>query len=105
MPSEVSIPENILQPFLAASNAKTLDEALENLVELARTSDGRADLATKNVLTATLHLLRGLLYPYWCLNLLETYVPENCEIRIHLLNRMELILFRILLGLKELLMI
>lgn len=63
MPSEVSIPENILQPFLAISNAKTLDEALENLVELARTSDGRADLATKNVLTATLHLLRVLSYP------------------------------------------
>lgn len=58
-----AIPENILQPLLIAANSSTLDKALEILVELARTNNGRSDLASKNTLTTTLHLCQLLSYP------------------------------------------
>ncbi|KAI3800488.1 hypothetical protein L1987_28579 [Smallanthus sonchifolius] len=58
-----AVPANILQPFFVTANSFTLDESLENLVELARTSDGRSDLASKNMLTTTLQLCQSLSYP------------------------------------------
>ncbi|KAJ9539342.1 hypothetical protein OSB04_032075 [Centaurea solstitialis] len=61
--SGVSIPESIFQSFLIASNSSTLDKALENLIELARTDDGRSDLASKNMVATTLHLCQSLSYP------------------------------------------
>lgn len=60
---EVSIPASILQPFLAATNSSTLNKALENLIELARTADGRSDLASKNMLNTALQLSKLLSYP------------------------------------------
>ncbi|KAI3792244.1 hypothetical protein L2E82_06118 [Cichorium intybus] len=60
---EVSIPASILQPFLAATNSSTLNTALENLIELARTADGRSDLASKNILNTALQLSKLLSYP------------------------------------------
>ncbi|KAJ9550486.1 hypothetical protein OSB04_014531 [Centaurea solstitialis] len=61
--SGVSIPESIFQPFITVSNLSTLDKALENLIELARTDDGRSDLASKNMVATTLHLCQSLSYP------------------------------------------
>ncbi|KAI3741259.1 hypothetical protein L1987_58930 [Smallanthus sonchifolius] len=58
-----AVPANILQPFFVTANSFTLDESLENLIELARTSDGRSDLASKNMLTTTLQLCQSLSYP------------------------------------------
>ncbi|XP_071698561.1 uncharacterized protein [Rutidosis leptorrhynchoides] len=57
------VPENILQPLLAAGNSSKLDKALENLIELARTTDGRSDLASNNmIITNTLHLCKSLAF-------------------------------------------
>lgn len=61
--SGVSIPANILQPFIIVSNSSTLDNALENLIEFAKTNDGRSDLASKNMVSSTLHLCQSLSYP------------------------------------------
>ncbi|KAJ0797641.1 putative armadillo-like helical, Ataxin-10 domain-containing protein [Helianthus annuus] len=58
-----TVPENILQRFFVAANCSTLDKSLENLIEFARTSDGRSDLASKNMLTTTLNLCQSLSYP------------------------------------------
>ncbi|XP_023764344.1 uncharacterized protein LOC111912852 [Lactuca sativa] len=60
---EESIPESILQPFFSATNSSTLNKALENLIELARTKEGRSDLASKNMLNPTLQLCKLLSYP------------------------------------------
>ncbi|KAJ9539515.1 hypothetical protein OSB04_032248 [Centaurea solstitialis] len=61
--SGVSIPKSIFQSFLIASNSSTLDKALVNLIELARTDDGRSNLASKNIVAPTLHLCQSLSYP------------------------------------------
>ncbi|KVH89169.1 Armadillo-like helical, partial [Cynara cardunculus var. scolymus] len=61
--SGVSIPESVLQPFIIVSNSSTLDKSLENLIESARTNDGRSDLASKNMVTTTLQLCQSLSYP------------------------------------------
>nr|XP_043622025.1 ataxin-10 [Erigeron canadensis] len=57
------VPESILQPLFAAANCSTLDKALEKLIELARTTDGRSDLASNNMLITTLHLCQSSPYP------------------------------------------
>ncbi|KAK9056218.1 hypothetical protein SSX86_027308 [Deinandra increscens subsp. villosa] len=58
-----AVPASILQPLFVAANSSTLDKSLENLIELAKTSDGRSDLASKNMLTTTLQLCASLAYP------------------------------------------
>lgn len=58
-----AVPADIVQSFLVVANSSTLDESLESLIELARTSDGRSDLASKNMINTTLHLCKSLSYP------------------------------------------
>ncbi|XP_057497100.1 uncharacterized protein LOC130781785 [Actinidia eriantha] len=61
--SEHSLPENIFEPLLIASNSSIPDKALEILIETSRTSDGRSDLASKNILPTVLQLCQNLSYP------------------------------------------
>ncbi|XP_019051877.1 PREDICTED: ataxin-10 [Nelumbo nucifera] len=56
LPMEFSVPESILQPLLIAANSSRLDEALECLLEAARTAHGRSDLASHNILLVGLQL-------------------------------------------------
>ncbi|CAH1431206.1 unnamed protein product [Lactuca virosa] len=63
MDAAITLDERILQPFIAATNSSTLNKALENLIELARTKEGRSDLASKNMLNPTLQLCKLLSYP------------------------------------------
>ncbi|XP_059634078.1 uncharacterized protein LOC132276600 [Cornus florida] len=58
-----SLPENILQPLLTASNSSTLEKALKILIDVSRSPDGRSDLAFKNVLPTVLLLCQNLCYP------------------------------------------
>ncbi|XP_058216445.1 uncharacterized protein LOC131327350 [Rhododendron vialii] len=58
-----SLPQHISHPLLVASNSSTLEKALEILTETSRTSDGRLDLASKNILPAVLLLCQNLSYP------------------------------------------
>ncbi|KAL8235767.1 hypothetical protein R6Q59_016848 [Mikania micrantha] len=58
-----AVPENILQPFFASANSSSIDKLLENYIALARTSDGRSDLASADMLTATLQLCQSLSCP------------------------------------------
>ncbi|KAL7003040.1 hypothetical protein U1Q18_004198 [Sarracenia purpurea var. burkii] len=58
-----SLPENISQPLLIASNSSTPEKALEYLIEASRTSDGRSDLASRNILPTVLQLSKSLSYP------------------------------------------
>lgn len=60
--SEFSVPESILQPLFTASNSSALETALERLVEIARSVDGRSDLASKNFLPTVLKLCQSLSY-------------------------------------------
>lgn len=54
--SKLSIPQDIMQPLFIASNSSTLEIALEQLIKTARETDGRTQLASKNVLTIVLQL-------------------------------------------------
>ncbi|XP_076908267.1 uncharacterized protein LOC143565055 [Bidens hawaiensis] len=58
-----AVPADIVQSFLVVANSSTLDESLESLIELARTSDGRSDLASKNMINTTFQLCKSLSYP------------------------------------------
>lgn len=64
--SESSVPQIILQPLLIASNSSTLDKALERLIEIARATDGRSDLASRNILRTVLQLCQSISYPSCC---------------------------------------
>ncbi|XP_073145492.1 uncharacterized protein [Henckelia pumila] len=57
------VPDNILQPLLVASDASTLNEALERLIDIAKTCDGRLDLASKCIILPVLQLCQALLTP------------------------------------------
>lgn len=54
--SKLSIPQDILQSLFIASNSSTLEIALERLIKIARETDGRTQLASKNILTIVLQL-------------------------------------------------
>lgn len=66
---EVSLPQTILQPLLIASNSATLEKALERLIEIARATEGRSNLASRNILTNVLQLCQYISYPS-CRNLI-----------------------------------
>ncbi|KAL6519159.1 hypothetical protein OROGR_018479 [Orobanche gracilis] len=52
------LPDNILEPLFVASGTSVLNKALECLIETAKTSDGRIDLASKHILLPVLELVR-----------------------------------------------
>ncbi|KAK4402272.1 Ataxin-10 [Sesamum angolense] len=54
-----SVPNNVLALLFIASHSSTLNEALECLIETAKSSDGRLDLASKGVLLPVLELCRS----------------------------------------------
>lgn len=63
-PSSIRIlPQHIVQPLLIASSSSTPEKALEILIEASRTSDGRSDLASKNILPAVQLFCQNLSYP------------------------------------------
>lgn len=57
---EFSIPQDILSPLLSSSNSSSLEEALENLIEVSRTNVGRKDLASKKILSTILQFSQSL---------------------------------------------
>lgn len=58
-----SIPQDVLQPLFSASHSSSLEETLENLIEVSRANVGRSDLASKNILPVVLQLSQSLPYP------------------------------------------
>ncbi|KAL0364712.1 UNVERIFIED_CONTAM: Ataxin-10 [Sesamum angustifolium] len=54
-----SVPNNVLALLFIASHSSTLNEALECLIETAKSSDGRLYLASKGVLLPVLELCRS----------------------------------------------
>ncbi|RID43130.1 hypothetical protein BRARA_I00011 [Brassica rapa] len=62
---EASIPEQVIQPLLLASDSShSLDECLQFLIEASKTDSGRSDLASKaDILPSILALLQLLPYP------------------------------------------
>lgn len=69
MSLDFPVPDNILQPLLVASDATTLNEALERLIDIAKTCDGRLDLASKCIILPVLQLCQALSIPS-CQNLI-----------------------------------
>lgn len=63
MLSKLSIPEDILQSLFIASNSSTLELALERLIGIARETDGRTQLAARNILTVVLQLCQRVSDP------------------------------------------
>lgn len=60
--TELSFPRNdFLEPLFTASKSSDLKETLEILIAIAKTDDGRADLASKNILPVVLQLITHLL--------------------------------------------
>ncbi|KAJ6679562.1 ATAXIN-10 [Salix purpurea] len=60
--TELSFPQkDLLEPLFTASKSSDLKETLEILIAIAKTDDGRADLASKNTLPAALKLITHLL--------------------------------------------
>ncbi|KAL3632250.1 hypothetical protein CASFOL_025234 [Castilleja foliolosa] len=55
------LPDNLIEPLLAASETSNLNNALECLTETAKTCDGRLVLASKHILVPVLELCR---YPF-----------------------------------------
>lgn len=62
---EASIPEQVIQPLLLASDSShSLEECLQFLIESSKTDSGRIDLASKaDILPSILALLQLLPYP------------------------------------------
>lgn len=62
---EASIPEQVIQPLLLASDSShSLEECLQFLIEASKTDSGRSDLASKaDILPSILALLQLLPYP------------------------------------------
>ncbi|RAL49154.1 hypothetical protein DM860_017184 [Cuscuta australis] len=61
---DLLIAENIVQPLLImASNCSSIETALEKLIEIARTVEGRSDLASLNIISQLLRLCLSVLYP------------------------------------------
>ncbi|XVE81724.1 hypothetical protein DITRI_Ditri15bG0088700 [Diplodiscus trichospermus] len=54
---ELNGPEDVLQPLLSASNSSSIKESLEILIKASRTTDGRAELAFRNILPTVLNLV------------------------------------------------
>ncbi|KAL8034664.1 hypothetical protein ABFX02_12G043600 [Erythranthe guttata] len=52
----LSIQDNVLQPLFISSGSSTLHEALERLIETAKTSDGRLSLSSKDIIKPALEL-------------------------------------------------
>ncbi|XP_027161752.1 ataxin-10 [Coffea eugenioides] len=61
--AKVFVPAAIMQPLLDASNVSELDQALEFLIQTAKSADGRADFASKNMVNAVLQLCQVLEFP------------------------------------------
>ncbi|KAI3463929.1 hypothetical protein Pfo_020592 [Paulownia fortunei] len=53
------VPDNVLEPLFVASDSSTLNKALECLIETAKTSVGRLDLASKHILVPVLELCQS----------------------------------------------
>lgn len=61
---EASLPEEVLQPLLSASDLSySLEDCLQFLLDASRTDSGRSDLASKAILPSILCLLQLLPYP------------------------------------------
>ncbi|KAI3985524.1 hypothetical protein MKX01_033838 [Papaver californicum] len=56
-PLNLVVPEHILKPLLVSGNSVNLEQALENLIETAKTPDGRLHLASVNFLPIVLESL------------------------------------------------
>ncbi|CAN6678426.1 unnamed protein product [Malus baccata var. baccata] len=63
---ECSVPEDVLRKFLSVGNSSTLVNSLENLIQVCRTADGRAGLASKDILPCVILLIQSLPYPSGC---------------------------------------
>lgn len=61
-PFELSIPERISQQLFLASSSNTLEASLETLIEASRSSEGRSNLASQNILPCVLELIQCLIY-------------------------------------------
>uniref|UniRef100_A0A2C9VUJ1 Ataxin-10 domain-containing protein n=1 Tax=Manihot esculenta TaxID=3983 RepID=A0A2C9VUJ1_MANES len=77
---EFSLPENLLQPLFRTSKSSNLKEALEILVETSRIDEGRADLASKDILPTVLQLTQSIPYPsgHQCLMLALKLLRNLC---------------------------
>ncbi|CAA7033071.1 unnamed protein product [Microthlaspi erraticum] len=61
---EPSLPEQVLQPLLNASELSySLEDCLKSLLETSKTDEGRSDLASKAIVPSILALLQLLPYP------------------------------------------
>lgn len=63
---DISLPEDVLQPLLTISNSSSLKEALEILIESSKTTVGRSDLASKNILPQVLQLIQSIPHTSGC---------------------------------------
>lgn len=61
--TELSLPKDLLQPLFTASKSSDLKQTLETLITTSRIADGRADLASRNILSSVLNLSQFLPYP------------------------------------------
>lgn len=60
---ELCVAEDVIQTLCSASNSSTLEKSLELLIEVSKTADGRADLASKQILPMVIQLIQSLPYP------------------------------------------
>ncbi|KAI3936839.1 hypothetical protein MKW92_007930 [Papaver armeniacum] len=56
--SPLTVPEHILGPLFVSANCSKLEQALENLIETAKTPDGRLKLSSVKILPIVLDLTR-----------------------------------------------
>lgn len=60
---ELCVGEDVLRRLYRASNSSTLQKSLEILTEASRTSHGRSELASEQVLPAVIWLIQSIPYP------------------------------------------
>ncbi|KAM1140569.1 hypothetical protein EV1_040241 [Malus domestica] len=60
---ECSVPQHVLRKILSAGDSSTLVNSLENLIQVCRTADGRAGLASEDILPPAIQLIQSLPYP------------------------------------------
>lgn len=60
---DLYVGEDVLQALYSASNSSTLQSSINLLIEASRTENGRAELASKQMVPVVIRLIQSLPYP------------------------------------------
>ena len=60
---ELCVAEDVMEKLCNASKSSSMEKSLEILIQVSRSAEGRADLASKDILPLVIQLIQSLPYP------------------------------------------